>query len=73
MRNPIGSAKPNGRPRKATEDTFYDVFSAFPLTEQRIVLRVLERLVIEREKDASRAAGRAFGNAAVDQVLSDGH
>lgn len=44
------------RPRKSTESTFYDVFSNFPLAEQKIVVRVLERLVVEREKDEKRAA-----------------
>ena len=60
-----------GRPRKATEDTFYDVFSSFSLAEQRVVLRVLERLVIEREKDASRELGRKFGNQVADKVLQE--
>lgn len=44
------------RPRKSTESSFYDVFASWPLAEQKIVLRVMERLVIERERDEKRAA-----------------
>jgi hypothetical protein len=54
------------RPRKSTEESFYDVFSSWPLSEQKIALRVMERLVIEREKEERRAVKSAKGEFDAD-------
>lgn len=48
-----------GRTAKTTEDQFYDVFASWPVADQKIALRVMERLVTEREKDEQRVAKAA--------------
>jgi hypothetical protein len=51
-----------GRPPKSVEDSFYDVFASWSLADQKIALRVMERLVVERERDQSRQAKAASAN-----------
>jgi hypothetical protein len=45
-----------GRPKKVIdfEGQFYDAFDNFPLAEQKVVLKVLTRLVTQREKDEQK-------------------
>lgn len=50
------------RTRKSTEESFYDVFASWPVADQKIALKVMERLVTEREKDEKRAAKAAKEN-----------
>lgn len=50
------------RPRKTDESVFYDIFATFTVADQKIALRVMERLVTEREKDEQRAAKAAKEN-----------
>lgn len=46
-------------PHRSTEDQFFDVFASWPVADQKIALKVMERLVAEREKDERRAAKAA--------------
>lgn len=47
------------RAHKSTEDQFFDVFASWPVADQKIALKVMERLVTEREKDEKRVAKAA--------------
>jgi hypothetical protein len=51
-----------GRPKKSAEsleNEFWDVFARWDLAEQKVILRVMTRLVLEREKDEMRAPNGA--------------
>lgn len=46
------------RPRKETRtdiEILFDTFSSLPVYDQKMSLKVMERLVIERDKDEQRA------------------
>jgi hypothetical protein len=53
-----------GRPRKSTEDTWYDVFSGWSLEDQKVAVRVLSRLILEREREENRRARRTAEESA---------
>jgi len=43
-----------GRPRKGTEETFYDTFAEWDAADQAVALRVLEQLHRQRQREAKR-------------------
>ena len=58
------------RPRKTTEETWYDTFSSWELEDQAIALKVLDQIhrIAEREK---RKRGPEEGRQAYLQELAD--